>query len=210
MDARLVANVESAGERRERLVRAHDPRFRLQHGERAFRNADRVPALGLLAVESVPLDPAGLERRRRALVERADNLEQAVQLEQRLARLGLELAPESERFLREADVFLLRVGEAEDPRAPVAGTARVSKLELLVDDDVVPASAKRTCGREPHHTCADDRDLLHRPIVYRKPAAGTASNRLLRSSTRPSRTRSECGTAIHAVACSCRQVTDCY
>ena len=94
LDASPVANVEAAGQRRERLVRAHDPGFRLQDGERALGNVDRIPPLGLHRLEAVPLDPAGLERARRALLERPDDLEQAVQLEQRLAALGLELTPE--------------------------------------------------------------------------------------------------------------------
>jgi hypothetical protein len=65
-------------------------------------------------LEAVPFDPAGLERARRAFLERPDDLEQAVQLEQRLAALGLELTPEPERLLSQAHVLLFGVCQPED------------------------------------------------------------------------------------------------
>src|SRR5207247_3697339 len=99
------------------LARADAPGFRLQPGERALGNADRKPALGLHGLEAVPLDPAGLERARRAFLERPDDLEQAIQLEQRVAGLGLELTPEPERLLGQAHVLPFGVCKPEDPRA---------------------------------------------------------------------------------------------
>src|SRR5205823_6993934 len=159
MDTSPVTDVKVSGERRERLVRAEDPRFRLKDGERALGNADGIPALGLVTVEAVPLDAAGLQRVGGALLERPDDLEQAVQLEQRLAGLGFELAPEPQRLLGEPHVFLLPIGEAEDPRPPVAGAALVPGLELLVDDHVVPAMLQGAAGREAHHAGSYDSGL---------------------------------------------------
>src|SRR5205823_8075356 len=146
MDTSPVTDVKVSGERRERLVRAEDPRFRLKDGERALGNADGIPALGLVTVEAVPLDAAGLQRVGGAFLERPDDLEQAVQLEQRLAGLGLELAPETERLLGEADVLLLGVGQPEDARATVTRAAVVADAVLLVDDDFVPAPRQGTAS----------------------------------------------------------------
>ena len=110
----------------------------------------------------MPLDPTGLEPARRALLERPDDLEQAVQLQQSLTRLGLELPPEAERLLSEPDVFLLRIGEPKDPGAPVTRAAPMAALELLEDHDVMPAPRERPRRREPHHPGANYRDLPHR------------------------------------------------
>ena len=108
-----------------------------------------------------------------------DDLDQPVELEQRLAGLPLELAPERERLLREPHVLILCVGEPEDPRAAVARPVRVPDLELLVDDRFVPAAFQRPSGREPHHAPADDRDLHARivPIRLRRtPMPSTSSS----------------------------------
>src|SRR5207248_7434742 len=150
---------------------------------------DRVTVLSLLALEAMPLDPASLERGRRALLERPDDLEQAVQLEERLAGLAFELAPEPERLLGEAHVLLLGVGEAKDSRAPVARAAVVARAELLVDDDVVPAPLEGAGGGEAHHACADDGESLgHGPIVYPNwPRRGSAARRFRRPRARPRR-----------------------
>ena len=55
-----------------------DKNFRLEDGERACGNAHRVAALGLVAVEPMPLDPAVLQGVRGALLERPHDLEETV------------------------------------------------------------------------------------------------------------------------------------
>jgi hypothetical protein len=116
-------------------------------------------ALGFAGLESAPLDPAGIERTGRALLERRDDLEQAVQLEQGLAGLGFELPPEPERLLGKANVFLLPICEPEDARATVTGAAVVAEPVLLLNDDFVPALRQGTAGRKAHHPRSNDGDL---------------------------------------------------
>ena len=76
-----------------------------------------------------------------------------------MAALRLELAPERKALLREPDPALVRIGQADDPRAAVARAAVVAELELLADDDVASCLRERPCGREAHHARADDDDL---------------------------------------------------
>ena len=151
VSARVLADVELARERGERLVGAGDAGLRLHDDERAFGHADRVAPLGFLALESLPGNPAALERVGGALLQGLHDLDEAGKLEHRLAALGFELAPERERLLGEADVVVFRVGEPEDPRAAVARAAIVTDRELLVDDGLVAAALERPGRREAHH-----------------------------------------------------------
>src|SRR5581483_12108054 len=91
----------------------------------------------------------------------AVQLEHPVQVEELLTALPLELAPPLQRLLREPHPLLLRVGEPEDPGAPVARAAGVAELELLVDDGVVSGAPERPRGGEPVQARADDGDLSH-------------------------------------------------
>ena len=127
---------------------------------------DRKPALGLQMLEAVPFDPAGLERARGAFLERPDDLEQAVQLEQRLAALGLELTPEPERLLGQAHVLLFGVRQPEDARAAVTRAAVVADPVLLVDDDFVPAPRQGAASSKAHHPRSDDGDLHSVGLAY--------------------------------------------
>src|SRR5262249_7301275 len=63
----------------------------------------------------------------------------------------------------EAHPLRLGVSEPEDARAAVARSARMSPLELFVDDDLVSAARKRARGCETHYPSADNCDLCHYP-----------------------------------------------
>src|SRR5207249_8139293 len=86
-----------------------------------------------------------------------------------------ELAPELERLLSKPHVLGLRVGQPEDPRAAVTRAVRVPDRELLVDDDVVPATPQRPPGGETHHPSAEHRDS-HRIRFLRMPIPSTSSS----------------------------------
>src|SRR3954470_4053707 len=175
MHALAFANVQPAREGREGLVCPRDPGLRLHDGERALGHADRVTPFCLLPVEALPGDAAALERVRGRFLERPHDLDEPLQVEHRLAALGLELAPEPERLLRQPHVLVLGVGEPEDPRAPVAGAVGIADLELLVDDGLVPAPLERPSRGEPHHARADDRDF-HRMRFFRIPMPSISSS----------------------------------
>jgi len=147
-------------------VGAGDGGLGLHDNERAFGDADRVAPFGFLALESLPGNPAALERVGRALLQGLHDLDEAGELEHGLAALGFQLAPERERLLSEADVVVFRVGEPEDPRATVARAAIVTERELLVDDGLVAAAPERPGRGQAHYPRADDCDL-HGPYLYR-------------------------------------------
>ena len=119
---------------------------------------DRVAALRLVAVEPLPGHAAGFERVRRALLERLHDFDQPVQLEQRLAALGFQLAPQCQRLLREPDVLGLGIREPEDPRAAVARAVVVADAELLVDGDFDTPPLQCPARRQAHDAATDDGD----------------------------------------------------
>src|SRR5205823_3611383 len=174
-NARVLADVQILRKSPERHVGARDSGFRLDYDERPLRHVDRVAALGLLPVEPFPRDPARFESLSGALLERANDLDEAVQLEHRLAGFGFELPPEAERLLREPHVLGLRVGEPEDPRAPVARAPIVADPELLVDRHLMAAALQRPARGKTHHPSADHRDS-HAIRFLRMPIPSTSSS----------------------------------
>src|SRR5262249_8064338 len=76
-------------------------------------------------------------------------------------RLRFQLSPAGERLLREPHPLRLGVGEAENTRAAVTGSASMSALELLVYDDLVPGTRERAGSCETHYSSSDDGDLGH-------------------------------------------------
>ncbi len=80
-------------------------------------------------------------------------------LDQRLASLGLELAPERDSLLREPHPAGVGIGEPEDPRAPVARASGVADPKLLHEGDGPAGPGELARRREPHHAGADDDDL---------------------------------------------------
>jgi hypothetical protein len=103
----------------------------------------------LLGVEQLDQRARQLEGALRPFPGAADELDDPVQLQQRLAALLLELPPERERLLRHAHPLDLGIGEPEDPGRAVARAARVVELELLVDRDVDSAARQRTGRSKP-------------------------------------------------------------
>ena len=108
---------------------------------------ERDPRLG----ERVPIRPPVAE------------IERSVPLDQRLARLGLELVPERDGLLREPHPAGVGIGEPEDPGAPVARASVVADPKLLHEGDGPAGPRERPRRGEPHHAGSDDDDLDVRP-----------------------------------------------
>ena len=89
-------------------------------------------------------------------------------MEELLARLGLELAPELVRAAEERHVVgMLEVREADDPGEPVRGAALVKQVEALESEDA-PAATREVVERcAPHPADSDDDDVvsLHPAIL---------------------------------------------
>ena len=78
-------------------------------------------------------------------------------VEQLLAGLGLELAPELVRAAEERHVVgVLEVGEADDPCEAVRGAALVKEVEALEPEDAPAASREVVEGGAPHAADSDD------------------------------------------------------
>src|SRR5262249_38069282 len=178
-----------------RAVGADDPRLRLDQRRPALGQHDPVrPWLDL-----VPGDAALLELGGGALIDVREALDEPVELEQRLPRLRLELAPRRRRVARLPDPGASGVRESEDPGRPVARAAVVVEPELLVDDDVVPRPRKRPGRGGAHDPGSDDR---HAHAAYphrsRRSIPGRATG-----SAAARRTTSAGGPAIRRPPSSC-------
>jgi len=148
-------------ERLPRKVGADDPRLGLEEHRPAVRDADRPALAGRFGLQQLVFGSPSVESVARARRGVADQLEQAVELKEPLARLGLELPPARERLLCELNPLGLGVRQPDDARAAVARPAHVTDVELLVDLDVVPTPRElpRRCGA--HDPRSHDRDPGH-------------------------------------------------
>jgi trigger factor len=93
-------------------------------------------------------------------------LEDPGDVQELLARLRLELAPELVRAPRERDVVgMLEVREADDPREPVRRAVLVQEVELLEPEHAPAPTREVVEGGAPHATDSDHDDVvpLHGP-----------------------------------------------
>ena len=97
----------------------------------------------------------------RALEDRLAGLHGPGDVQQLLARLGLEFPPELVRAPEERDVVrVLEVREADDPRQPVRRAVLVRDVEALETDDALPAASEVVERRAPHPADADDGNVV--------------------------------------------------
>ena len=93
-------------------------------------------------------------------------LDDAGDVQELLARLGLELAPELVRAPQQRHVVgMLEVREADDPREPVRRAVLVQEVEALEPEHALPAAGEVVERRAPHPADSDDDDVvaLHGP-----------------------------------------------
>ena len=92
-------------------------------------------------------------------------LDDSGDVQELLAGLGLELAPQLVRTAKERHVVgVLEVRESDDPREPVRRAVLVEQVEPLEPEDALPAAGEVVERRAPHSADSDDDDVvaLHR------------------------------------------------
>ncbi len=156
-DSRALPHLEPGGESREHLVGVRDAAVGLVQAALAGLESDAEATVDLGRVEHLGGDAARVQRV--AVRLPATEVERAVQLEELLAGLRLELPPERVGLLREPDPLDGGIRQPDDPRATVARAALVTELELLQHEHVSSGSGESAGGREPHDARADDDDL---------------------------------------------------
>ena len=200
VDPGAVAHVEPAAERLERPVGEDDPRLGLEHARSAGggRTGKRRSASSRL--EPLPGHSGLVEPARRALLDRVDDLEQPVEAEQRLAGLGLELAPAARAPPAPAAPSAGRRTRAGRCASGRGSTRACARARTARGRRRRPARAQPPGRREPHHARADDGDASQRgsgarrsprPRARRRRPAGASARRRARGCSPSDRARAE-------------------
>ena len=104
-------------------------------------------------------------RAENALEDALAALDDSRDVQELLACLGLELAPQLVRAAEERHVVgVLEVREADDPRQPVRGALLVEEVEALEPEHALAAAGEVVERSAPHTADPDDDDVvpLHR------------------------------------------------
>ena len=112
-------------------------------------------------------------REQHALVDPLAALDDPRDVEQLLAGLALELAPELVCASQQRDVVgMLEVGEPDDPGEPVRGALLVRHVETLEPEDALAAPGKVIQRRAAHASDPDDDNVV--ALAHRRtdPTAG--------------------------------------
>ena len=155
---------------RERAVDVRDDAA-LGHDEAALALVDepqlgrqaisREPARDLGAVELFVLEAVLEARANGALEDPRTAFDGARHVQQLLAGLGLELAPQLVRAQHERHVArVLEVRLADDPRNAVRGAELVRHVEALETEDALPAPREVVERSAPHAADPDDDDVV--------------------------------------------------
>ena len=125
----------------------------------------RETARDLRAVEHLVLEVVLGARAEHAVEDPLAALDDSGDVEELLAGLGLELAPQLVRTAKERHVVgVLEVREADDPREPMRRAVLVEQVETLEPEHALAAPGEVVERRAPHSADSDDDDVvaLHR------------------------------------------------